>query len=202
MRGVLALVAFALAVPGGGTSWRTYRDATDACTVAVPSGWQVVPQSTADVKARAAQANAHHDVSLAAEWGVIAAERKTEPRFGFQAFQWPAPEGPIDPDVTVKVDPVTPATTAKNLPAIAKAYAQSLAKTKGVRVAAPVAVKLAAGPSVRLDGSVPLGKGGRTGFTVYLLLRPKRLYSLSFRYAPSHAEADLFAQIADRFAFM
>jgi hypothetical protein len=200
---VVVVAALAVAAPAQGAGWRTHRDGADGFRVSVPRSWRVVPPSTTAVKALADAARKRKQAALETEYAVVVAERRSEPRFAFQAFQWPSPSGSVVPDVTVKVDPVAPATTAKNLPAIAASYVKALAKSKSVHVDAPVSLRLPAGAAVRISGSAPLGKtGGRAAFQVYLLVAPRRLYSLAFRFAPAQRAADarVFAAIAARFA--
>ena len=210
MRGVAILAALGVAAVGAASpstaadGWRTYRTSA-SCSVSVPAAWRLVPSSTAALKALASAAQSRHETQLANEYEVVLAERKAQPAFVFQAFQWPPPSGPIVPDVSVKIDPVSKATTVADLPAIAKSYAQALAKAPKVKVDPPVRLQLPAGTAMRLAGSTPLGKTGsaRSAFTVYLLLRAKQLYSLSFRFAPASAtdESPLFARIAARLSF-
>jgi hypothetical protein len=51
---------------------------------------------------------------------------------------------------------------------------------------------------------LPSGYGGaKTGFTLVILLRPGRLYLLSFRIDSRAAkDANIFTSIADRFRFV
>jgi hypothetical protein len=186
-----------------GTSWRTVSDGADGFSIAVPASWQLVPRSTKGVKARVAQLQRQKRMPLATQYAVLAAGRKgASSPFRFQAFAWPAPPGPIVPDVSVKLDTVAKGATLKS---VAAGFRRALAKPRGARVAAPRRVVLPAGRAVELEGSIALtrknAKPLHSAYTVYLLLRGKRLYSISFRYAAAQttAEAPLFRQIADTF---
>lgn len=190
-----ALLASAAAAAG----WRTYQDARGGFSIAVPASWQVVPHATADVRKLAAKLQAEHRTALASQLEEIVASRKTQPAvYRFQALQWPAPKGATIPDVTVKVDTV--ARTAR-LSVIAAQFEKALGSPKGATVEPPKAVKLAAGPAVRLAGTTRLGPKLHAAYVVYLILHPGRLYSLAFRClaVQERAEAPLFARIASRF---
>lgn len=201
MRTLLAIVAAAVVlVPAAdGAAWQTHRDAAGGYTIAVPAGWQVVPRSTAKVSALAAHLHALHQDALANQFAEIAAARRTQPAvYRFQAFQWPAPKGAVDPDVTVKVDGVS--ATAR-LPAIARQFERALGAPRGATIETPRRVQLPAGPAVRLAGTTRLGKSLHSAYVVYLLLRHTKLYSLAFRSASSQSSAatPLFEKIAARF---
>ena len=66
-------------------------------------------------------------------------------------------------------------------------------------------LKLKAGRAALITGTVPLPKeysGVKTGFSLVLLLRPGKLYMLSFRIdSRAAADAKVFASITDLFRF-
>ena len=193
---VLSAVLASAAIAAG---WRTYRDAEDGFSIAVPAGWQVVPHATADVRALARRLQAEHRTALANQLEEIATSRKTQPAvYRFQALQWPAPKGATIPDVTVRVDTVA---RAARLSVIAAQFEQALGKPRGATVEPPAAVKLPAGAAVRIAGTTRLGPKLHAAYVVYLILRPGRLYSVAFRCleVQERAEAPLFTRIASRF---
>lgn len=196
---VALVLSAALASTAVAGSWRTYHDAAGGFSIAVPSGWQVVPHSTADVRKLAKRMQAEHRTTLAVQLEEIAASRRTQPAvYRFQALQWPAPKGATIPDVTVKVDTVA---RAAHLSVIAAQFERALGKPRGATVEPPRAVKLPTGPAVRIAGTTRLGAKLHAAYVVYLVLRPRRLYSVAFRClaVQERAEAPLFARIAARF---
>lgn len=196
---VALLLSMSLAPTAAAAGWRTYRDAAGGFSIAVPSSWQVVPHSTADVRRLAKRLQAQHRTALAMQLEEIAASRRTQPAvYRFQALQWPAPKGATIPDVTVKVDDVD---RAARLSVIAAQFEKALGSPKGATVEPAKAVKLPAGPAVRISGTTRLGTKLHSAYVVYLILRPARLYSVAFRCVASQErhEEPLFARIASRF---
>jgi len=193
---VVLAAALVLAAAADGAAWQTHRDAVGGYSIAVPAGWQVVPHSTAQVRALATRLRAAHQDALASQFAAIAAARRTQPAvYRFQAFQWPAPKGPVDPDVTVKIDGV--ARTAR-LSRIATEFERALSAPRGATVEPARTVRLPAANAVRIAGTTKLGKSLRSAYVVYLLLRSTKLYSLAFRSVSpqSAAETRLFTRIA------
>jgi hypothetical protein len=203
---VLALAA-ALAPAahaGSGDAWRVVRDPAAGFSIAVPAGWRVVPRSTPALKALVVRLRGRKQVALSNQLTAILAARRNAPSggFRFQAFAWPPPDGQIVPDVSVKVDAAAPKATARDLPVLAKQIERALGSARGTTVEHPVAERLPAGHGIRLAGTVRLGKTSRrSGFTLHLLLRGRRLYSLSFRgpAATTPRLAELQRTIAQRF---
>jgi hypothetical protein len=91
------------------------------------------------------------------------------------------------------------------LPAIGAVFAKNLS-SPGSTVSKPQSLDLPAGKAVLITGTVPLPKayqGAKTGFTLILMLRPGRLYMLSFRIDSRVAsDANVFASIAQLFRFV
>lgn len=203
-----AAAAAALALSsaaGAADGWRTYGDPGGGFAIAVPARWRLVPRSDRDLAALVVRLRKRREPALAAQYAAIAAARaRLHTAFRFQAFQWPAPPGPIVPDVSVKIDRLASPATKTTLAALARQYEQALGRARGATVRPAVDLTLAAGPAVRIAGTTPLGRSTvRSGYVVYLLVRGTRLYSISFRAAAPRVTADaaLFARIAGTFRF-
>jgi hypothetical protein len=189
--------------------WKTYVKSADGFRIDVPLGWQVVPPTIAGVQARIRQLRAQGRTALANQYSSLLGDpytRKQVGEFRFQAFQWPARPSPITTDVTVKITPVPASLHVSDLPAVAAEVAKAFNGPRD-RLEPIAKVRLPAGQAVRVRGVVHLDPsyGGRaTGFTLYLLLQPRRLFGLSFRTDSqfSSAERPVFDSIARRFAFL
>jgi hypothetical protein len=183
----LAAALAGLAVAGG--SWRTVADRAGAFTIAVPKSWQIVPVSDAALENRVVRLQRQKRLALAAQYASVAASRRGAGTFRFEAFAWPAPAGPIVPDVAVRVDRVAATAT---LGGIASGYVRSLSAPRGAVVLQRHALSVPAGSAYEVRGTVPVGgtKHTRSAYDVYLLLRRARLYSISLRDSESRLAAD------------
>mgnify|MGYP000350744836 CR=1 FL=1 len=198
---VLAALVLGLAGESGqaAVSWRTAVDRPAGYTVSVPRSWQVVPRSTAELDRLIARLRAEKRTALANQLAQIAAVRRaTGTTFRFQAFMWPAPSGAVVPDVTVKTDPLRAGTTAAALPQIARQVAKVLASTSGATASTPVTRSLPAGRAMQVTGTTRITKTTRSRFSLYLLIRGRRLYTLAFRGPASPLEL----RIAERFRLL
>jgi hypothetical protein len=185
-----------------------YLDKQGGYRITVPKKWQVVPPSLPLVKQRIAQLKKQKKTELAAAYSSYistAAARKELTQFRFRAFLWPALPSPVPTDVSLSIQPVAKRYRASDLPAIGAVFAKNLA-SPGSTVSKPQLLDLPAGKAVAITGTVPLPKqfqGAKTGFMLILLLRPGRLYLLSFRIDSSVAsEANVFTSIAKLFRFV
>lgn len=195
---VAALVAAVVSVAAGTAAaaaaddWRTAPDRAGGYSIAVPVTWQVVPRSPSALDAIVARLRAEKRTALAYQFAQIAAVRRaTHSAFRFQAFAWPPPRGQVVPDVTVKIDPLSPGTTAAALPRIARQVSKTLAAAPTATANAPVAVRLPAGPAQRITGTAQISKTVRSRFALYLLVRGRRLYSVTFRGPATAVEREI-----------
>jgi hypothetical protein len=184
-----------------------YVDKAGGYRITVPRTWQVVPPSATLVKQLVTQLKKQKKAELAAAYSEMiatAAGRKELSMFRFRAFRWPLAPSPVPTDVTVSIQAIPRRYKEADLPQIGASFAQNL-RTPGAKVAAPQLVKLPAGRAAVITGTVPLPKqygGIATGFTLMLLLRPGKLYLLSFRIdSRAAADAKLFVSIANLFRF-
>jgi hypothetical protein len=184
------VAAAALAVSG----WQTVVNPAAGFSISVPAGWQLVPTATATLRNRVVELRRAKRGALANQYAEIAAARRgASTGFPFQAFAWPPPKGPVVPDVTVKIDAVS-----TTLSRVAAEYVAALRKPAGAQVAPARAMRLPAGYAEEIAGSVPLAgsKTLRSPYTVFLLVRGRRLYSIAFR---GGTDAGLFRRIAATF---
>lgn len=199
-----------LAGPAGAANLpsTTYVDKPGGYRITIPTKWQVVPPSVDLVKAKVAQLKKQKKTALARAYGSYvstAAGRQELKQFRFRAFMWPALPSPVPTDVSLRIQKVSTSLKTSDLPNIGATFRKELA-SPGATVSQPQAVKLGAGKAVVLTGTVPLPAsygGAKTGFTLVLLLRPGRLYMLSFRIDSRAAgDANIFTSIADHFRFV
>ena len=191
---LLAAVCLTAAATAHAADWRRVTDAAAGYSIAVPSGWHVVPRSLPQLQARIRQEVKAKHTALATQFAEVAAARRAaHTTYRFQAFAWPPPKGAVVPDVTVKTDRLTKGTTSAALPAIARQIAKSLSRSAGAKVAAPVRRTLPAGRAVLVSGSLRLSKAVRSRFALYLLVHGRTLYSLTFRGPRTAAEQRIAA---------
>ena len=184
-----------------------YVDKSGGYRITVPKAWQVVPPSVPAVKQAITRLKKQKKTQLAAVYSAMigtAAARKELATFRFRAFKWPALPSPVPTDVTVTIQNVSRNYTAADLPEIGQVFAKNL-RQPGAKVGAPKMLKLPAGRAALITGTVPLGKpyqGVSTGFTLVLMLKPGKLYMLSFRIdSRAAADAKVFASITNLFRF-
>jgi hypothetical protein len=199
-----------LAGPAGAANLpsTTYVDKSAGYRITIPTKWQVVPPSVAAVKAKVAQLKKQKKTGLADAYNMYvstAAARKELTQFRFRAFMWPALPSPVPTDVSLRIEEVPTKYKTSDLPGIGATFRKQLA-SPGATVSQPQQVTLGAGKAIVLTGAVPLPAsygGAKTGFTLVLLLRPGRLYLLSFRIDSRAAkDAKIFTSIADHFRFV
>jgi hypothetical protein len=185
----------------------TYVDKPGGYRITIPTKWQIVPPSVTAVKAKVAQLQKQNQPELASAYNLYistAAARKELTEFRFRAFMWPALPSPVPTDVSLRIQAVPKRYKAADLPEIAAAFRSQLASSG--TVSQPQQIKLGSGKAALITGTVPLpqGYGGaKTGFQLVLLLRPGRLYLLSFRIDSRAAkDASIFTSIADHFRFV
>ena len=186
MSRLVAALLLGLAVAAGSAGaadpWRTVADRADGFSIAVPAAWQVVPHSTPRLSALVVRLRKAKRPALANQFAEIAATRRaTHTVYPFQSFAWPAPKGPIVPDVTVKTDRLGVGTTSAALPLLARQIAKALAASKNATASAPVLRQLPAGRAYEVSGTTQLSKSLRNRYVVYLLIHGRTLYSVSFR---------------------
>jgi hypothetical protein len=186
----------------------TYVDRGGGYRITIPTKWQIVPPSVAAVKAKVAQLNKRKQPALASAYNLYistASARQELTQFRFRAFMWPALPSPVPTDVSLRIEKVPTRYKVADLPQIGETFRRQLV-APGSTVSQPRQVKLGSGQAIVLTGSVPLpsGYGGaKTGFTLVIMLRPGRLYLLSFRIDSRAAkDANIFTSIADRFRFV
>jgi hypothetical protein len=161
------------------------------------------------VQARIKQLRTSGRKGLADQFAAIIGDpytRKQVAQFRFFAFQWPALPSPINTDVNVKISSVPASFHEADLATVGEEIAKTF-KGPGDRVEPVSKVQLPAGPAVRVRGVSHLGpsyKGASTGFTAYLLLRPRRLFLLTFRLDSrfTRSQRPVLESIAGRFAFL
>lgn len=208
---VLVAVAGSLlaagAAPAKNQPLTIYVDQSAGYRITVPRTWQVVPPSLAMVKQTVAKLKKQKKTELAAVYSDMistAAGRKELSTFRFRAFRWPLLPSPVPTDVTLSIQPIARKYKVADLPAIGAAFAKNL-RSPGAKVAAPQMLKLPAGRAALITGTVPLPKefgGIKTGFSLVMLLKPGRLYLLSFRIdSRAAADANVFASISKLFRF-
>jgi len=184
-----------------------YVDRSGGYRITVPRTWQIVPPSTTLVKRKIATLKKQKKTALAAAYSDMistAAGRNELSTFRFRAFHWPLLPSPVPTDVTLSIQPIARKYKEADLPAIGASFAKNL-RTPGAKVAAPQMLKLPAGRAALISGTVPLPKpytGIKTGFSLVLMLRPGKLYMLSFRIdSRAQADAKVFASITNLFRF-
>ena len=184
-----------------------YVDQSGGYRITVPRTWQIVKPSVAAVRQTIAQLKKQKKTQLAAVYSDMistAPGRRELSTFRFRAFRWPLLPSPVPTDVTVTIQPVARKYKQSDLPLIGASFARNL-KTPGAKVDPLPMLKLPAGQAALITGTVPLPKpytGLKTGFTLVILLRPGRLYLLSFRIdSRAAADAKVFASIAQLFRF-
>jgi hypothetical protein len=185
-----------------------YVDKSAGYRITIPSKWQVIPPSVALVKKKVAQLKKQKKTELAAAYSTYistAAARKELTQFRFRAFLWPMLPSPVPTDVSLSIQSIAKKYKTKDLPAIGASFRKNMA-SPGAKIAQPQLLDLPAGKAVLITGTVPLPKafnGAKTGFTLILLLRPGRLYLLSFRIdSRAAADAKVFTSIATLFRFV
>jgi hypothetical protein len=118
---------------------------------------------------------------------------------------WPELPSPVPTDVSLRIQQIAKKYKPADLPGIGAVFRQQLT-SPGATVSKPQLLQLPAGRAVLLTGTVPLPKryeGAKTGFTLIILLRPGRLYLLSFRIDSQVASsANVFASITKLFRFL
>ena len=195
----MRLVAAALVAAVSAAGWHGTADRAGGYAIAVPSTWQVVPRSTPALDALVKRLRDDKRTALAYQYAQIAAVRKaTHVVYPFQAFAWPAPGGRVVPDVTVKIDPLAAGATPAALPRIARQIAKTLDAAPSATAAPPVPRTLPAGAAQHVSGSTQVSKSVRSRFSLYLLIRGRKLYSITFRGPATAAEAG----ILQRFRFV
>jgi hypothetical protein len=209
---VLAAIAGALLASGADAAKKlpstTYVDKSAGYRITVPAKWKVVPPSVAAVRAKVKQLEKQKQIALAraySDYVATASSRAELTQFRFRAFMWPALPSPVPTDVSLRIQQVEKRYKAADLPAIAGVFRKELV-APGATVSQTQMLKLPAGRAALLTGTVPLGKefgGAKTGFTLILMLRPGRLYMLSFRIDSRAAkDANVFTSIAQLFRFV
>jgi len=208
---LLAAAATTVLAAGGGAKnlpSTTYVDKTAGYRITIPSKWQVIPPSLSLVKARITQLKKQKKAALASIYSsyISSASARSDLRqFRFRAFMYPTLPSPVPTDVSLRIQAVSKKFKAKDLPAIGASFAKNMT-SPGAEISKPRLVQLPAGKAIVLTGTVPLAKqfaGAKTGFTLILLLRPGRLYMLSFRIdSRAAADANVFGSIAQLFRFV
>jgi hypothetical protein len=212
---LLLLAAAAMSLLAAGTAGAaknlpstTYVDKSAGYRITIPTKWQVIPPSLTLVKARIAQLKKQKKTALASVYSSYignASARSELEQFRFRAFMYPTLPSPVPTDVSLRIQAVSKNFKAADLPAIGASFAKNMA-SPGAKISKPRLVQLPAGKAILLTGTVPLAKefaGAKTGFTLILLLRPGRLYMLSFRIdSRAAADAKVFGSIAQLFRFV
>ena len=185
-----------------------YVDKSGGYRLTIPTKWQVIPHSLADVKKKVAQLKKQKKADLASVYSSYistADARKELAEFRFRAFMWPALPSPVPTDVSLRIQPIAKTYKVADLPAIGASFVENMA-SPGATISKPELLKLPAGSAILITGTVPLPKefqGAKTGFTLILMLRPGRLYMLSFRIdSRAAADAKIFTSIASLFRFV
>jgi len=205
---VLAVLFLAAPAAAKNLPSTTYVDKSAGYRITIPTKWQVVPPSVALVKAKVAQLKKQKKTQLATAYSDYISTKSARAeltQFRFRAFMWPALPSPVPTDVSLRIQPVAKRYKAADLAAIASVFRKQLI-SPGAAVSKTQMLKLPTGRAALLTGTVPLGKsfgGAKTGFTLILMLRPGRLYMLSFRIDSRAAkDAKVFASIAQLFRFV
>jgi hypothetical protein len=182
-----------------------YVDKNGGYRITVPRTWQVVPPSVAAVRQTITRLKKQKKTDLATFYAnqiSTAAGRKELSTFRFRAFRWPLLPSPVPTDVTLIIQPVARRYGEADLPGIGATFARNLA-SPGAKISKPQMLKLPAGRAALITGTVPLPRPNqaiKTGFTLVVLIRPGRLYILSFRIdSRGAADAKVFTSIADLF---
>ena len=177
--------------------------------ITIPETWQVVPPSLAAVKQTIARLKKQKKTELAAVYSTyISTAARPQgahdvplPRLQVAAAAEPGADGrhaehPADRE---EVQGRRPARRS------APSFAKNL-RRPGAKIGKPQMLKLPAGRAALITGTVPLPKefqGAKTGFSLILMLRPGKLYLLSFRIdSRAAADAKIFTSIADLFRFV
>jgi hypothetical protein len=209
---LLLAVTASLAVAGTASAKNLpstiYVDKSGGYRITVPKTWQVVPPVLSLVKKKVATLKKQKKADLASVYSsyiATAGLQKELSQFRFRAFMWPALPSPVPTDVSVRIQQVAKKYKDADLPAIGATFAKTMA-SPGAKIAAPQQLKLPSGKAILITGTVPLPKefqGAKTGFTLILMLRPGRLYMLSFRIdSRAAADAKIFTSIASLFRFV
>jgi hypothetical protein len=201
---VLATAAGAANLPS-----TTYVDKADGFAITIPRAWELVPRSTASLKAAIAalkQTKKSEQIALASTFSSILASaggRSGLTAYRFQAFAWPVdPTTPLLTEVSVGVVATSKAYGSAQLGTLGAEYANALSANSGSKILVPKTVTLPAGKAEFIEGTIPAGPGLATGIELYLIPHGKRVYELSFSIdSRGLSEATLFTSIAEHFAF-
>jgi hypothetical protein len=197
----VALASFAGAATQPST---TYVDKQGGYRITIPTKWETIPRSSAQIKQMIATLKKKKTtLDLADAYASILASqagRTGLTGYVFQAFDWPqSPDTPIFTEVSVGITSSKKALTDKDLPAIGATYANALASNTGSKIRVPKIVTLPSGKAEYIIGTIPAGSY-TNGVELYLIPHGKKLYTLAFQIdARALASAKLFASIAQLF---
>jgi hypothetical protein len=208
--GALAIVlALAVAATGGAANVKgtTYVDKADGYAITIPSTWQLIPRTKAQVTALIAALKKKKQTVLANFYaGILASKAGLSGinSYRFQAFDWPGSETqPVPVEVSLGVIKGKKAYTARDLPSIGAVFANAFAANKGAKVTVPKTVTLPFGKAEFIEASIPIGSGVQNGAELYLIPHGKTLYELSFQIEASQLKgATLFTSIAQNFKLL
>jgi hypothetical protein len=207
------LAAFAIG-PAGATSPKTVKgtpivDKAKGYGIVIPSTWQLIPRSQAQVNALIAKLKKKKaTAALATYYKAIVstpAGKTGLTAYRLQAFAWPvaANASPLPTELSIQVATLPKALAAGDFASLGSAYAGNFTGTKGAKVSKPKTIKLPAGKAEFLEATLPAGEGLTYGYALFLIPHGKTLYNLTFQVdARELASATLFASIADSFGFV
>lgn len=206
-----ATVALVLALAPAGDAATTptatrWIDAQEGYSLVLPDDWYVIPRTQAAIRQEIASLKAAKNTSLEQAFDSILKSPQALSeltKYRFQAFLWPPLDSLVPTEVSIQVVTGTHSTAAQ-LPTIGATYAQSL-KGAGAKISGPTVLKLPAGRSEFIEGTVANGGGVSTGLELYLLVHDSRVYALSFEIGAAFLRTanveTAFRAIADAFSF-
>ena len=166
----VALASFAGAATQPST---TYVDKQGGYAITIPTKWETIPRSSAQIKQMVATLKKKKSTRDLADAyaSILASQAGAHGLTGyvFQAFDWPqSPDTPIFTEVSVAITKSKKALSDKDLPAIGATYANALAGNTGSKIRVPKIVKLPSGKAEYIIGTIPAGTY-TNGVELYLI---------------------------------
>jgi len=194
---LVPLTATASRLDQTGATWKVYRDPINGFRLALPSDWNVVPNSDTQVNLVIQRLEAKHKVALAGIYQNIV--RTTDvSHFVFEAFHF-TPSALIQPTFTLSVTRSSRILASpKGLASIASSESKQLIRNEGLDLVEAKVVKLPAGNAAFIEGTEVVAST-RSLLEIYVIGHEARLYDLTFRTsAGTRDEEPIFLKVAHR----
>jgi hypothetical protein len=149
--------------------------------IVIPSTWELIPRSQAQVNALIAKLKEKKSTAALATYykAIVStpAGKTGLKAYRLQAFAWPVPANasPLPTELSIQVAALPKALAAADFASLGSAYASNFAGTKGAKVSEPKTIKLRAGKAEFLEATVPAGEGLTYGYALFLIPHGKTL---------------------------